>query len=234
MRLNKYIASCGICSRREADKLIESGKVFVNQNQAQRGQEVSEVDTISVNGNILGGTKDKKVIAYYKPKGVTCSERDRHAEKLITDMINYPIRLTYAGRLDKDSEGLILLTNDGDLIEQMMRGSNHHEKEYIVKVNKEITSDFLKKMGEGVFLPELKVKTRPCQISKIGKYTFSIVLTQGLNRQIRRMCKQLQYQVENLLRIRVMNIRIKELKSNQWREIENEELKELYRECGLS
>ncbi|MBO5487679.1 MAG: rRNA pseudouridine synthase, partial [Eubacterium sp.] len=157
IRLNKYLAQCGVCSRREADKLIEQGRVKVNGQIAVAGQQVSEADEIQVNKKILQGRAEKKVLAFYKPIGVTCTEKDRHAERIITDMIDYPIRVTYAGRLDRDSEGLLLLTNDGDLIDAMMRGANRHEKEYVVRVDKEITDVFLEKMASGIFLKELEL-----------------------------------------------------------------------------
>ena len=219
IRLNKYLASCGICSRRDADKLIESGRVLVNGKTACMGQLVLDTDVIKVNGKPVQGAQKKAVLAYYKPVGITCSERDPHAEKLITDRIKYPVRLTYAGRLDKESEGLMIMTNDGDLIDQMMRGANLHEKEYVVKVNKEITDDFITAMEKGVFLKDLNVTTRPCRVSKEGKYTFHIILTQGLNRQIRRMCKALGYQVVKLKRIRIMNIELGELHPDGYREL---------------
>lgn len=233
IRLNKYLAQCGICSRREADKLIEQGRVLVNGRAATAGQQVSAADEIKVNNKVLQGRNEKKVLAFYKPIGVTCTEKDPHAEKIITDMIHYPVRVTYAGRLDKDSEGLLLLTNDGDLINAMMRGANRHEKEYIVKVDKEITPDFLSKMAGGIYLKELDIATRECEVEKIGKFTFRIVLTQGVNRQIRRMCKVCGYQVKNLKRIRVVNILLDNLKPGEYREIEGEELKQLYRTCGM-
>lgn len=233
MRLNKYIASCGVCSRREADKLIEAGRILVNGTQPQMGQDVTEEDTVEIDGTPLSGQEQKKVLAYYKPVGVTCSEKDEHAEKLVTDMIRYPVRLTYAGRLDKDSEGLLILTNDGDLIEHMMRASHHHEKEYIVKVNKEITPDFMEKMRSGVYLEELGETTRPCEVKRMGHDIFDIVLTQGLNRQIRRMCAAEHYHVMSLRRIRIMNILLGELQPNAWREITGEELEKLYRMAGM-
>ena len=168
------------------------------------------------------------VLAYYKPVGVTCTERDRFADKKITDMVKFPVRVTYAGRLDKDSEGLILLTNDGELINAMMKGSAGHEKEYIVKVNKEITADFLQQMRDGVFLKELKIKTRPCEIEQIGKFTYRIVLTQGVNRQIRRMSKTLGYEVKELKRIRIVNVELANLKKGEYRQILGAELQALY------
>lgn len=234
IRLNKYLADCGVCSRREADRLIEQGRVVVNGQTAATGCKVTERDSIAVNGKQLQGKSRKVVLAFYKPVGVTCTEQDKHAEKIINDYVKYPVRVTYAGRLDKDSEGLLLLTNDGDLIDAVMRGVHKHEKEYIVKVNKEIESSFLEKMAAGVYLPELKQTTRPCEIRQTGKYTFQIILTQGLNRQIRRMCKVCGYEVKQLKRIRVMNIRLEKLVPGKYREVQGQELEQLYRDAGLA
>ncbi len=234
IRLNKYLAQCGVCSRRDGDKLIEQGKVTVNGVVAVTGQQVSAEDEIRVNGKLLQGRDEKKVLAFYKPIGVTCTEKDPHAEKIITDMVKYPVRVTYAGRLDKDSEGLLLLTNDGMLIDAMMRGANRHEKEYIVRVDKEITDVFLRKMAGGIYLEDLNITTRECTVEKIGKFTFRIVLTQGVNRQIRRMCQKCGFQVKNLKRIRVMNILLGNLKSGEYREVQGDELKQLYFDCGLT
>lgn len=233
IRLNKYLAQCGVCSRRDADKLIEQGKVLVNGCAAVRGQQVSAADEIKVNHKVLQGRDEKKVLAFYKPVGVTCTEKDPHAEKIIADMIHYPVRVTYAGRLDKESEGLLLLTNDGSLINAMMRGANRHEKEYLVKVDKEITPDFLSKMSGGIYLKELDITTRECQVEKVGKFTFKIILTQGVNRQIRRMCKVCGYQVKSLKRTRVVNILLDKLKPGEYREIGGDELKRLYQICGM-
>ncbi len=232
-RLNKYLASCGICSRRDADRLILEGRVMVNGKKAEMGMQVSGNEKISVNGKPVHGKNEKVVLAYYKPIGVTCTEKDRFADKKITDMVKFPVRVTYAGRLDKDSEGLILLTNDGNLINAMMRGSAGHEKEYVVKVNKEITGEFLENMAKGVFLTELNITTRPCKIEKIGKFTFNIVLTQGVNRQIRRMTKELGYQVIAIKRIRVINVLLADLKPGQYRRISGDELHLLYNHCKL-
>lgn len=231
-RLNKYLAECGVCSRREADKLIESGKVLVNGVVATTGCKVTEADEVRVGKKVLGKEK-KAVLAFYKPIGVTCTEKDKYADKIVNDYVKYSVRVTYAGRLDKDSEGLLLLTNDGDLIEAVMRGVHQHEKEYIVKVNKEITEDFLKQMAAGVYLRELKVRTRACQVEAVGKFTFKIILTQGLNRQIRRMCKELGYEVTSLKRVRVMNIKLNKLAPGQFREVTGEELEQLYRLAGM-
>lgn len=227
-RLNKYLADCGICSRREADRMIEAGRVIVNGVPAQMGMRISEMDDITVDGRPLDKKDRKVVLAYYKPVGVTCTEKDKYAEKTIRDAIDYPIRVTYAGRLDKDSEGLLLLTNDGDLINGLMRAANYHEKEYLVRVNKPITDTFLQKMAEGVFLKELNVQTRPCQVEKEGKFVFRIVLTQGLNRQIRRMCRALGFDAQGIKRVRVANITIGKLKPGNYRLLTAEELDELY------
>ncbi len=227
-RLNKYLADCGVCSRREADRLIEEGRVLVNGRVPGMGCQVEETDKVTVNGKTLTGKNTSVVLAFYKPVGVTCTEKDKHAEKIVNDYIKYPVRVTYAGRLDKESEGLLLLTNDGKLIDAMMRGANGHEKEYVVKVNKEITEDFLKKMRAGIYLKELAVQTRPCKVDRIGKYTFRIILTQGLNRQIRRMCKELGYNVVQLKRERVMNIKLGKLTPGGYRKVTGEELERLY------
>ncbi len=233
VRLNKYLAECGVCSRRDADKLIEEGRVTVDGKTAEMGRKLKGGERIAVNGKVLHAPNEKKVLAYYKPVGVTCTEKDRHAEKKLSEFIDYPVRVTYAGRLDKDSEGLMILTNDGDLIDKAMRGANRHEKEYVVKVDKEITEEFIENMQAGVWLKELDVKTRPCQVIKEGKYTFRILLTQGLNRQIRRMCRACGYEVKSLKRIRIMNVELKGLKPGQYREVTGEELRNLYRDSGM-
>lgn len=232
IRLNKYLAQAGICSRRDADKLIETGQVTVNDKIASPGTKVVPGDKVCVQGRIIGGRQDVAVIAYYKPLGVICSERDKYADRLLADELHFPVRVTYAGRLDKDSEGLLLLTNDGKLIDALMRGANRHEKEYVVKVKKELTPEFLDAMSKGVYLTELDKKTRPCKVEQTGKFTFRIVLTQGLNRQIRRMCRELDYHVHSLKRIRVANIELGNLKPGEYRILKGNELKELYRIAG--
>lgn len=232
IRLNKYLARCGVCSRRDADRLIEQGAVQINGQMAKVGQTVCGTEAITVNGRVVPGRQQAKVLAFYKPVGIVCTEKDPHAEKKIHDLIRYPVRLTYAGRLDKDSEGLLILTNDGDLINAMMRGANRHEKEYVVKVDKEITPDFLDKMAEGIYLKELDLATRPCEIVKLGKFTFRIILTQGVNRQIRRMCQSCGYEVKSLKRIRVMNISLGSLRPGEYRELSGEELDALYQAAG--
>lgn len=228
IRLNKFIAQSGVCSRRDADELIAAKKVTVNGIYADPGTKVSETDTILIEGKPIKNRDKTVVLAYNKPIGVTCTEKDRFADKKITDMIKYPVRVTYAGRLDKDSEGLILLTNDGDLIDKLMRGSKYHEKEYIVKINREISTDFIEKMSKGIYIKDLDIKTRPCIVEKLGKFTFRIILTQGVNRQIRRMCKALGCTVTALKRVRVANIELANLKIGEYREISGNELQSLY------
>ena len=232
-RLNKFISEAGICSRRDADKLIEEGRVFVNGKIANMGIKISDSDEVIINGKTVASKNKKVVLAYNKPIGVTCTEKDKFADKKITDMIKYPVRVTYAGRLDKETEGLILLTNDGDLINALMRGSQGHEKEYIVKINKEVTPEFINKMSAGLFLKEINITTRPCVVEKMGKFTFRIVLTQGVNRQIRRMCKELNCYVTHLKRVRVANIMLNNLQIGEYREITGIELRSLYKISGL-
>ena len=225
VRLNKYLSEAGVCSRREADRLIADGRVTVDGRIAQTGMRVSPGQEVRV------GRKEKKkrdemvVLAVNKPKGIVCTEEKRERNSIVR-FLNYPIRVTYIGRLDKDSRGLLLMTNNGDIINRMMRSANCHEKEYKVTVDKEITEEFIEKMSGGV--PILDTVTRPCRVTKIGKYTFSIILTQGLNRQIRRMCAALGYEVRDLLRVRVMNIRLGSLKEGEYRKLTDEELEELY------
>ncbi len=232
-RLNKYLAECGVCSRREADRYIDQGRVTVNHVTAVSGMQVSEKDLVEVNGKAVRPVESKIILAYNKPVGVTCTEKDVHAARTIHQALRYPTRLTYAGRLDRDSEGLLIMTNDGDLIQRMMKGSAGHEKEYVVKVNKPVTQEFLNGMSQGVYLKELDTTTRPCKLEMKGKYTFHIVLTQGLNRQIRRMCQYFGYEVVSLRRIRVLNIELGNLTSNQYRELTVEERTKLYELCGM-
>lgn len=233
IRLNKFLADCGICSRRDADKLIQEGVVSVDGRTARTGMKVTGQEDIRVRGKKAAVQDRKVVLAYYKPAGVVCTERDAHAKKIVTDEIKYPVRVTYAGRLDKDSEGLLLLTNDGRLIDAMMRGANGHEKEYIVKASREWTKEALDHLRQGVWLEELQVSTRPCEIEQIGPKTIRMVLTQGLNRQIRRMCSTQGYQVMSLKRTRVININLDGLRPGEYRELTREELQGLYKHCGM-
>lgn len=225
VRLNKYLSEAGVCSRREADRLIESGKVTVDGVTAQMGMRVTAGQIVKVGKKTVSKQDEMIVLAVNKPKGIVCTEDQRERDSIVR-FLNYPVRVTYAGRLDKDSRGLLLMTNNGDIINQMMRAANRHEKEYKVTVDKEITEQFIKKMSEGV--PILDTVTRPCTVKKIGKYTFSIILTQGLNRQIRRMCAAFGYEVKDLVRIRIMNIRLGSLKEEAYRKLTDEELEELY------
>lgn len=225
VRLNKYLSEAGVCSRREADRLIESGKVTVDGVTAQMGMRVTAGQIVKVGKKTVSKQDEMIVLAVNKPKGIVCTEDQRERDSIVR-FLNYPVRVTYAGRLDKDSRGLLLMTNNGDIINQMMRAANCHEKEYKVTVDKEITEQFIKKMSEEV--PILDTVTRPCTVKKIGKYTFSIILTQGLNRQIRRMCAAFGYEVKDLVRIRIMNIRLGSLKEGAYRKLTDEELEELY------
>lgn len=231
IRLNKYLSEAGVCSRREADRLIESGIVTVDGKTAAPGMKVEDGQEVRVGKKVVKSKTEKTVLAVYKPAGIVCTE-DKREKKNIIRFLNYPVRITYAGRLDKDSEGLLIMTNDGDLINGMMRARYAHEKEYKVRVNKEVTPEFIEKMSRGVHIRDkeknLDAVTRPCTVKKTGKYTFSIILTQGLNRQIRRMCEALGYKVNVLKRIRIMNVELGDLKPGQVRELTEQELKELY------
>lgn len=233
MRLNKYLAHCGVCSRRDADRLIEKGEVLVNGRQAQAGMTVDDGDEILVSGRPVRGVQEPVVLAFYKPFGVVCTEKDVHAESIVSDLVDYPVRVTYAGRLDKDSEGLLLLSNDGDLIQAMMKGANRHEKEYLVRVNKEITAEFLEKLEGGVYLEELDITTRECRVEQVSRFTFRMVLTQGVNRQIKRMCRAYDYHVRALKRVRVMHVTLGNLKPGEYRELGREDVERLCRDCGL-
>lgn len=231
IRLNKYLSGAGICSRREADRLIMSGKVTVDGKRADPGAQVEDGQIVRVGKKIIGSRRERVVLAVNKPAGIVCTE-DMRMKNNIIRFLKYPVRITYAGRLDKDSEGLLIMTNDGDLINRMMRARYAHEKEYKVTVNKEITERFLEEMSSGVCIKDkekgLDEITRPCEIKKIGKYTFSITLTQGLNRQIRRMCDVFGYKVTRLVRVRIMNIELGALKPGEYRKLDEQELKELY------
>lgn len=225
IRLNKFLSEAGVCSRREADRWIESGRVFVDGKRAETGMKVSSAQEIKVGKKVVSKGNEMVLLAVNKPVGIVCTEEKREKKNIIR-FLNYPTRITYIGRLDKDSEGLLLMTNNGDIINKMMRAGNRHEKEYKVTVDKPITPEFLEKMGAGV--PILDTVTRPCKIRQIGKYKFDIILTQGLNRQIRRMCEYFGYKVSRLERIRVMNITLGNLKPGEYRKVTEKELEELY------
>ena len=235
MRINKFIASCGVASRREADRLIEEGRIKVNGKLPSPGMDVDESDTVTLDGRKISLNEHFTYLAYYKPVGVVCTEKDAHAKKTVIEDLNYKKRVTYAGRLDKDSEGLLIMTDDGSLIEAMMKGSKKHEKEYEVTVDGDINGDFLKKMSQGVYLPDLYRTTRPCTVTRTGKRSFKIILTQGLNRQIRRMCTECGREVVSLKRIRVMSISLSDynLKPGKYVELPENAVKRLLSECNL-
>lgn len=227
MRINKYIAESGACSRRQADKLIEEKRVTVNGKVCELGTVVEPGDVVLIDGKPIKDKGKKKVyIALNKPVGIE-STTDKRVRENIVDFVDHPERIFPIGRLDKDSEGLILMTNDGDIVNKILRAENNHEKEYIVTVNKPITDAFIKGMSEGVEI--LGRITKPCKVFPIDKHTFRIILTQGMNRQIRRMCEVFGYRVLNLKRIRIMNIRLGLLKTGHWRNITPKELEELKR-----
>lgn len=226
IRINKYLSEAGVCSRREADKLIAEGRVSINGSHALLGSVVSEGDEVQVDENIIVGSAKKVLIAFNKPRGIVCTTKDPKSKDVnIVEYINHPERIFPVGRLDKDSEGLILLSNDGDLSNKIMKARNYHGKEYKVEVDKPFDDEFLKKMSEGV--PILDTVTRKCKLKRTGKMSFNIVLTQGLNRQIRRMCEYFGYKVVKLKRIRIMNIKLGNLKPGTYRNVTEEEYNEL-------
>lgn len=227
MRINKYISESGITSRREADKWIAAERVTINGVIAELGSKVEPGDDVRVDNKPITIEQENVYIALNKPAGIT-STTERNIKGNIVDFVNHPKRVFHIGRLDKDSEGLILLTNDGDIVNEILRAEHKHEKEYIVNVDKPITTAFLKKMEAGVEI--LATKTLPCKVTKISNYTFQIILTQGLNRQIRRMCSALDYQVRKLQRIRVMNIHLNNLARGQWRDLTKEEIIQLFKD----
>lgn len=229
MRINKYLSAHGVCSRREADRLLEAGRITVDGVTAMCGQQVDDNSVICIDGSRISDEKPQDVLmAFNKPRGIVCTTTDNQGKNNIVDYIGYDKRIYPVGRLDKDSDGLILLTNNGEITDKILRSVNGHEKEYVVKVNKKITDTFLKNMADGVYLKELDVTTKPCSISRINNYTFRIILTQGLNRQIRRMCQESGYKVESLTRVRIMNIELGELKIGEFRIIEGKEKTMLY------
>ncbi|MBP1743511.1 MAG: rRNA pseudouridine synthase [Firmicutes bacterium] len=225
VRINKYLSDKGLCSRREADRLIAQGRVRINGKAAEMGSRVGSGDTVFLDNKQVSAAPESRVyMAFNKPVGITCTT-DRTIRGNIVDYINYPQRIFHVGRLDKDSEGLILMTNDGDIVNKILRASNNHEKEYIVTVDNPVTGDFLKNMSSGV--PILDTVTKPCTVDRISKHVFRIILTQGLNRQIRRMCAFLGYKVVKLKRIRIMNINLGDLPSGKWRYLTESELSTL-------
>lgn len=225
VRINKYLSEVGYCSRRAADKLLEEGRITINGKFPELGTKITEGDEVRVDGQLISTPKEDHVyIAFNKPVGIVCTTDTRVEKDNIIDFINHPKRIFPIGRLDKPSEGLILLTSDGDIVNKILRARNHHEKEYIVDVNKAITEDFIKRMSNG--LPILDQVTRKCKVEKISEFKFKIILTQGLNRQIRRMCEYLGYEVIKLKRVRIMNIHL-DLKVGQWRYLTAKELQQI-------
>lgn len=222
MRINKFLSEAGICSRRKADQEIASGHVKINGQIATLGDTVFETDVVEYKGEVISAKQEKKVYLYYKPIGVVCTEDRREKDNLL-DAIDLPERVTYLGRLDKNSEGLLLLSNDGILNQQLMRPGFYHEKEYEVQIDRPVTAELIKKLSEGVYLTELDRTTRPCTVKKLRSDTFSIILTQGLNRQIRRMCKELGCHVKKLIRVRICNLTLDDMKPGDLRELTAEE-----------
>ena len=229
MRINKFISEAGTASRRGADKLITEGRVTINGKRATIGSQVEPGDDVRVNGNQLFVARNNVYIALNKPVGIT-STTEKGVKGNIVDLVNHPFRVFHIGRLDKDSEGLILLTNDGDIVNEILRSENQHEKEYVVSVDRPITPEFLKQMSEGVKI--LDTVTLPCKVEQLSKYDFKIILTQGLNRQIRRMCEELGYNVYRLQRIRIMNIQLDNLPVGQWRYLSKKEKAQLFQELN--
>lgn len=226
MRINKYLSFAGFASRRKADELIKEGKITINDRIAILGDEVSKKDIVKCEDTIIKRKSNDVILLFNKPKGIVCTSEKREKNNII-DYINYPVRIFNVGRLDRDSHGLILLTNMGELSNKVLKARNYHEKEYIVTVDKKITDRFLKCLREGIYLKDLETTTRPCKVWKTKDKEFHIILTQGLNRQIRRMCKACHYKVIDLFRIRIMNLDIRGIKEGKYREIKELEYNEL-------
>lgn len=230
-RLNKAISDSGFCSRRQADKLIEQGSVTINDKVATLGDRSMPGDDIKINGKSITKVDELVYIALNKPIGITCTT-DQRIEGNVVDFINHKERIFHIGRLDKPSQGLLLMTNDGDIVNKILRAGNSHEKEYIVTVDRRITDDFIKRMGNGI--PILNTVTKKCKVERVGRFVFKIVLIQGLNRQIRRMCEYLGYEVVALQRTRIMNIHLGNLPEGKWRDLTKKELSELKDSLGES
>lgn len=233
-RLNKWLSRMGVCSRREADRLIEEGRVRIDGEPAAVGQKVREGQRVVCDGRPVGEQAEPVLLAVYKPRGIVCTTSDKDRAENIVEFLKYPQRIYPVGRLDKDSEGLLLMTNQGDLVNKIMRSGNAHEKEYIVTIDRPVTDLFLKKMSAGLWLEELKVKTRPCKVKKLEETVFSIILTQGLNRQIRRMCQACGCHVKKLKRVRIMNIRLDGMKEGEYREVTGAEYSALKKALASS
>jgi 23S rRNA pseudouridine2604 synthase len=226
VRINKFLSEAGVCSRREADRKIEDGRVTIDGKPAQMGDRVLDGQEVLVDGVRVQKEEKMVLLALYKPVGIVCTAEKREKNNVV-DFLHYPTRVYPVGRLDKDSEGLLLMTNNGDIVNKMMRAGNYHEKEYIVTVNRPISDPFLRGLRGGVPLVELGTTTRNCRVEKISNRQFRIILTQGLNRQIRRMCEYFGYRVEKLVRVRIMNIELGDLKPGEYREVTDLEYAEL-------
>lgn len=227
VRINKFLGSAGYCSRREADRLVGEGRVFIDGNMADMGSRVMPGQKVYVDGKAVVPEEENILIAVNKPRGIVCTTTDKQGANNIVDFLGCDKRIYPVGRLDKDSEGLLLMTNDGELMNNILTGKNEHEKEYIVEVDKNLSDDFERRMSEPMYLKELDKTTRPCRVIKAGKKTFRIILKQGLNRQIRRMCSNLGYKVVKLKRIRIMNIELNDLPAGATRKIEGREYEKL-------
>ena len=227
VRINKFLGSAGYCSRREADRLVGEGRVFIDGNMADMGSRVMPGQKVYVDGKAVVPEEENILIAVNKPRGIVCTTTDKQVANNIVDFLGCDKRIYPVGRLDKDSEGLLLMTNDGELMNNVLTGKNEHEKEYIVEVDKNLSDDFERRMSEPMYLKELDKTTRPCRVIKTGKKTFRIILKQGLNRQIRRMCSNLGYKVVKLKRIRIMNIELNDLPAGATRKIEGSEYEKL-------
>ena len=223
-RLNKAISDSGYCSRRKADELIERGVVTLNDQPVSLGDRVMPGDVVKINGTVIGRPKKEVYLMLNKPVGITCTT-DQRVSGNVVDYINYPERIFHVGRLDKPSEGLLLMTNDGDIVNKILRAGNRHEKEYIVRVNRPISEGFVRRMSRGI--PILDTVTKPCRVERVSRFVFKIILVQGLNRQIRRMCEYLDYEVVSLRRIRIMNLKLGDLPQGQWRHLTKEEITKL-------
>ncbi len=222
VRINKFLSEAGVCSRREADRQIEMGRVSINGRTAVAGDKVSPLDVVMFGKEKISKEEEIILLAVNKPAGIVCTAEKREKDNIV-DFLGYPKRIYPIGRLDKTSHGLLLMTNQGDLVNKMMRSGNYHEKEYIVKVNRDITNEFLQGMAKGVYLQDLAATTRPCKVEKVARRTFRIILTQGMNRQIRRMCEVFNYRVMDLKRVRIMNICLGDLKEGSYRKVTQEE-----------
>jgi 23S rRNA pseudouridine2604 synthase len=226
MRINKYLSEAGIVSRRGADKWIEDGRITINGQLAELGSKVEDGDEVRADGKLVKTEEQLVYLALNKPVGIT-STTERHIKGNVVDFVNHPLRVFHIGRLDKDSDGLLLLTNDGDIVNEILREENGHEKEYIVTVDQPITKEFIRKMESGVRI--LDTVTKPCKVKQLGPRKFNMTLTQGLNRQIRRMCSALGYNVRKLQRTRIMNIHLGDLPNGKWRDLTEDELAEMFK-----